>query len=95
MISKPIDTGLNVSACIISKNFIIPKNCDILLYVSNDGSSWQLAENNYVKFQNPNSSFKWKIEMKSNNIATPKLKFNPNKENAISFSLVTSASYVE
>lgn len=95
LISKPIDTGLNVSACIISKNFIIPKNCDILLYVSNDGSSWELAENNYVKFQNPNSSFKWKIEMKSNNIATPKLKFNPNKENAISFSLVTSASYVE
>ncbi len=95
LISKPIDTGVTFSACTIYKNFIIPKNCDIKLYVSNNGgSSWILANTNHVTFNSSNSSFRWKLEMKSNNIATPKLKFNNKKQSAISFNLATSISYV-
>lgn len=96
LISKPINTGISFSACTITKNFIQPKNCDIKLYVSNNGgTTWVYAKNNHVKFESSNSSFRWKLEMTSNNIATPKLKFNNTRKSAISFSLATAASYVE
>lgn len=96
LISKPINTGVNFSACTITKNFIKPKNCDIKLYVSNNGgTTWVYAKNNSVKFSSGNSSFRWKIEMTSNSISTPKLKFNNTRKNAISFNLATAASYVE
>ena len=96
LISKPVHTGVPFSACHIVKNFSIPSNCDIKLYVSNNGgTTWKLANTNHVKFDSVNTSFRWKLEMQSNNISTPKLKFNNTLKNAISFSLATSVDYVE
>lgn len=96
LISKPISTGVNFSACSIIKNFIIPKNCNIVLSVSNDGgTTWEIAKTNDVKFQSSNASFRWMLEFTSNNISTPILKYNENRESAISFSLATSISFVE
>ena len=94
--SKPINTGVAFSACNIVKNFVIPKNCSIKLCVSNNGgASWVEAKTNHVKFRSSNTTFRWRIEMHTNNISTPKLKFNNNRQNAISFSLMTTISYVE
>lgn len=94
--SKPINTGVAFSACNIVKNFVIPKNCSIKLFVSNNGgSTWIQAKTNHVTFKSSNTTFRWKMEMHTNNIATPKLKFNNNRQNAINFSLMTTTSYVE
>lgn len=96
LISKRINTGVSFIACNIVKNFQIPNNCEMKLFVSNNGgSSWYEAKDNHVNFKTGNSTFQWKLEMIGNSISTPKLKFNKTRQNAISFSLATTASYVE
>lgn len=89
--SKPINTGLTFTTCHITKNISIPKQSSSKyeLYVSNDGgTSWQKAtEKNDVIFKSANSSFRWKLEFYTDNMSTPKLKFNPTRQYAINFSL--------
>ena len=95
LISKPIDTKIGIEACKVYKNFVVPNNCSIRLYISNDGGqSWQTANKDHTKFKTAGSSFRWKMEMKTNNISTPKLKFNQTKQYAINFNLATTATYM-
>lgn len=93
--SKPINTGVSISACNITKNFIIPKGCSMKLFVSNNGGkTWISADSDHIIFKSDNSVFRWKIEFTTNVISTPKLKFNNTRQQAISFSLSPSVSWV-
>ena len=96
LISKPQTVITPIAACNVTRNFIIPNGCDINLYVSNNGGiSWINADSGHVKFNSDGSSFRWKLEMYATASATPKLKYNSERQSAISFTLATTASYVE
>lgn len=97
IISKPINTGLPITACNISKNLIIPEGCDADLYVTNDGANYikANANNKTIKFTGDNNTFRWKLVLYATTSQSPKLKFDPNRQYAISFTLSQSIDYVE
>ena len=89
--SKPINTGVPFTTCRVTKNISIPKKSSSKyeLYVSNDGgTSWKDAtKTNNIVFTSGGSSFRWKLKFDTDNMSTPKLKFNQSRQYAISFNL--------
>lgn len=95
LISKAYNTGATIRAINVTKNLIIPEGCAAELWVSNNGRNFHQMKTNSIKFSDEGNVFQWKLVFYATVSASPKLKFNPTRQFAISFTLATSANYVE